>query len=907
MKHPTPYQAMAISLRRDDAVIVISEPPPSIPRATFAQQVRDLFGAGVAEIGYFRLPTGIDGWLEDVVLRVRLSGPHRVRVVSGETLEGWDVPTELADRLRLLHGMIYGTMDGFWLDDVEAAPRSPPITELRIPPSQLNRWLADTAPEWRSLAPSGEAISTARLKTATLAGAYTRDDGLVAFVAPQRARLEDLEVPFRRFAVASDLLVGAARKGNGGPLVLIGRARRLPLSMLPPLRFETFSGLARSRGEALAQSYERRRIFAGKIERGTYRDWDWAPILLSAQLDDSEFGILLNQADQLLKSWSQHGDVRYYQFNYPEPSSYPFGEVAASDYCARRYGTSSLLFNWNTEDFGTIVQFPDVETLSVDRTGALPVLYVPAEVLTAPLVDPMFTPDSEPDGEQAPVEQLSPAVARRQEAEARRDAGQQAVRARDQFAALGDPTLVRVVQNVLLAQAVRSFLTISGPAADPRVARSDRTAAAIQEQARIWLGRVIRGEGNIAPRLRAEILTLLRSRPPEQLAGIMASPQRAEQMAVRERRRVDRLQADLRATAAEATADSGERQRLRNELDRMIRQETDLVNRQQPAACRQIGGTYRTNVSPPICSYPSTVSSDNAFSRVVSRIATLQGQMDRQTGQIRRVDRAVQQQLEAAQEAVRRQVERYAATIDTLNRIGEAGSALRDYSGSADLDAILGRALEVAGASPAEGSIRTPSVVLSQNQLVPESIGGHNIELMPPRGRVATSVVRPRRVRGNSTIEAEAPPGQADRIPELIRGERSNVSTAMQPTPIEPRRGTLLDEMRQVARTGGAAQPAVAQEARAAAAGCQCDILIRELRRRLDRNGSKRTAAKCPIRADEKRLDRCTGRTAAARPRRVRQFLPHDRRRHFRYDRQDGSRRRPLRRLGTQSGRLFRG
>lgn len=53
---------------------------------------------------------------------------------------------------------------------------------------------------------------------------------------------------------------------------------------------------------------------------------DWAPIFLSPQLVDTEYGSLLNITDQLLKSWSNLGLTRYEGFVYAEPSSWPFAK-----------------------------------------------------------------------------------------------------------------------------------------------------------------------------------------------------------------------------------------------------------------------------------------------------------------------------------------------------------------------------------------------------------------------------------------------------------------------------------------------------------------------------------------------------------------------------------------------------
>jgi hypothetical protein len=82
--------------------------------------------------------------------------------------------------------------------------------------------------------------------------------------------LESLRVPFRRFAVASDEIVGGDWTRDGQTLIL-GRARSHSQQIVPPLRFETFALLATQSTNELAQSYERNAVFAGKLATGEHK------------------------------------------------------------------------------------------------------------------------------------------------------------------------------------------------------------------------------------------------------------------------------------------------------------------------------------------------------------------------------------------------------------------------------------------------------------------------------------------------------------------------------------------------------------------------------------------------------------------------------------------------------------
>jgi len=181
--------------------------------------------------------------------------------------------------------------------------------------------------------------------------------------------------------------------------------------------------------DELAQSYERSNIYSGPIDKVH----DWAPIYLSDALIDTEYGSLLNITDQLLKSWSMHGEVQYVNFAYPAPREYPFPTKLTT-----HAGTHGVTFNWNTKGAGYEIEANGAETVALNRTGALPVDY-------------LGTSD----------ERLSTAEDT----------------AYEYFARMNDPNLVRVVQYAGLYQLFRKF-GITSPAdaiphyEAPAVARS---------------------------------------------------------------------------------------------------------------------------------------------------------------------------------------------------------------------------------------------------------------------------------------------------------------------------------------------------------------------------------------------------------------------------------------------------
>ena len=430
-----PYQSLAIASHGERATVILSEPPA--PRAEFRALVEATFGADLIALSYRRWATGLDAWLEDLVLDVRVPNATVSPALSGHDLRRWNAPAGLVDRLRFLHVALYGTTDGFWIDNVNAFPErpsTPPIQEPALAPADLLDWLTDAKRTWQDVNDPARTLSFASAGSAKSPSVLVGSDKtLVLMVVPGHSQLASLAEPFRRFSVASDLLLGAYRT-NTGTTFVAGRARQLSFTVLPPLRFETLASFIEHRTAELFQSYERQRIFAGRVTSGPFEGWDWAPIMLSNQLDDSEFGTLLNQADQILKSWSQAGAVDYYAFAHPKPPVFPFGRESASDYFARQLGTTSLVFNWNTQAFSTIHELQQGELITIDRYGALPILYMPSgsilEELSGGSADVLRQLLGDTDSKADTLPREAAAGARRY------------------FAERGDPILVRVSQNV---------------------------------------------------------------------------------------------------------------------------------------------------------------------------------------------------------------------------------------------------------------------------------------------------------------------------------------------------------------------------------------------------------------------------------------------------------------------------
>jgi hypothetical protein len=475
--------------------LIVSEPPPQVTIA----QLREVDPALLANYSLWREQVGFDGWLKDAVfelpplddaqyqdliakIHIRLFGTAYKAVavsipkvqpknsgyqfdlhVPSSTLAKWllrqDAPLEsggwfiplvlvvvglwglkvFGKHRKLRHGLALGISGiGLW---VHYTPARPATQEDQV------RFTASAG---------GEALSCRDILRSKAAGVFLSEKpGLVIWSFSRTAPLDSQTREARQFALDSDILLGAI--GSSAQVAVIGRERVAPISILPPLRTETIMQLASVQQDELSQSYERTDFLAGRLGdfdgnrrislAGQIVDSrnDWAPIYLSRQLIDTEYGSLLNITDQLLKSWSMHGLVRYVNFPYPDPADYPFPEPLAEHAHANQ-----VLFNWNTKGAGYSAPTDGLDVFAWNRTGALPVDYF-----------------GNGNSKLREAEEIGYAY----------------------FARTNDPNLVRVVQYAELYQVFRHFgVTAAGP--PPAMAEQPRPGRAFRENLLKMLRRV---------------------------------------------------------------------------------------------------------------------------------------------------------------------------------------------------------------------------------------------------------------------------------------------------------------------------------------------------------------------------------------------------------------------------------
>ncbi|HEX2080037.1 MAG TPA: hypothetical protein VHG08_20125 [Longimicrobium sp.] len=343
-------QVLALSSPAGDGsrTLLVTEPPPETTLGDV------LLGAKEVLLGHevrtHRL--GYDGWVRDVALSVKGS------------------EQEIAAALSRLNRLLFHTSYKAYVLPLPAQRTHVTYDlNLDVTAAELQAWVHDSGTRFTRVE-GGAALGAGDLFEQKMSAVYTAGPAaLVGWWLPRGTNVDSCAIQARQFAMDADLVIGAVSDYRG--TLVLGRERIVPVEVLPPLRFETIRLLARANrgpdGE-LAQSYERNHRFAGRVDARN----DWAPIYLSPELIDTEYGSLLNITDQLLKSWSNNGTTRYVNFRYPDPARWPFPNPLYA-----HLNTESVTYNWNTRGAAYSVAIGGQSVLALGQAGALPVSYFP--------------------------------------------------------------------------------------------------------------------------------------------------------------------------------------------------------------------------------------------------------------------------------------------------------------------------------------------------------------------------------------------------------------------------------------------------------------------------------------------------------------------------------------------------
>lgn len=353
-EHPYGFQAVGLKHLGDECVFIISEPSERVQEASLTNLFKEY--RGTTDIK--KHPFGYDGWLADYIGCVR-----------------FDSSEAFGQFTTKLFSILYGTDYKASFVNLDNPQKhtyfSHQNLNYSISAAEIEKWMLTDGELF--INSTGQKKTVSQILSSDLPNSdelwHSSQRGFVVWSFDSKQyNNESFKQNARKFALDTDLIIGAiGRKGKN--FVIIARERNISTEILPPLRTETIQLLATTDNKNLAQSYERYHVFAGK----THQQQDVAPIYLSDELWHTEYGNLLNLTDQMLKSWSENGTIDYSEFNHPKPIDWAFNNSALRD-----LETNELTFNWNTAGAGYVIQGDnDFDIYAVNRTGSLPVSYIP--------------------------------------------------------------------------------------------------------------------------------------------------------------------------------------------------------------------------------------------------------------------------------------------------------------------------------------------------------------------------------------------------------------------------------------------------------------------------------------------------------------------------------------------------
>jgi hypothetical protein len=369
-KVPWHMQEWIVAGEGGSFVLIYSEPPPAFDKAAYNALFRSTFrGYKASELLTGGL--GYNGSRSDFVIELDYAGIQGGRVAFEQDL-------------AKLSTMIFGTPGGatpLRIQEIVSSPPSDQGRPDRISARVLRGWLFEGnavslfSPETGSLGTLAELF-----KSGETGRFFSTDGSLVVLLVDTGQTLGTSDIANTRlFAIDSDFILGGFVDKASKRVAVVARGRQLSRVDFPPLRVEDVLNLMTTADDDLAQSYDRTFPGAGRVTIGTTETTgDWAPSYLSADLVNTEFGSLLNEADAILKSQSLSNTIRYegFQINAIANPPYPEGVFAK----LRNEGAvDSLIFNFNTVGAGHwLIEDGKPDVFALNRLGSFSVTYSPS-------------------------------------------------------------------------------------------------------------------------------------------------------------------------------------------------------------------------------------------------------------------------------------------------------------------------------------------------------------------------------------------------------------------------------------------------------------------------------------------------------------------------------------------------
>ena len=303
--HPFGFQTVGLKHYGDTCVFVISEPSEQVK----GEELETLFSEYDGHLIIGRKSFGYDGGLYDAIGCAKLDSSSFIN---------------LEKRLFvLLYGTNYKPYYTNLDDPFEHVYYSNTNLDFFIPISSWYKW----EKEEKFIVPSKADQSLEQLSSKDIYKSnelfYSKKRGFILWIIDPITIFHSdtlFRSNARKFALDTDLIVHTIYRDN--KLIIVGREREVPVTILPPLRCETICSIilnGRKRMSVIIKPDSLINITDSVNSDSVY----WAtPIMMSKLLWNTEMGNLMLLTDFMLKSWSENAIIKDLFIDYPQPPSF---------------------------------------------------------------------------------------------------------------------------------------------------------------------------------------------------------------------------------------------------------------------------------------------------------------------------------------------------------------------------------------------------------------------------------------------------------------------------------------------------------------------------------------------------------------------------------------------------------
>lgn len=311
--HPFSFQTVGLKHKGDTCVFVISEPAEWVKRG----YLKDLFIEYNGHLIIGRHPFGYDGRLYDAVGLAKLDSTNFVKFEN------------------MLFALLYGEAYKPYYTDLDHPSAHVYYSNENFNLNVSEELITSILNEEKLLAFRGamfdpsknELLSQKSIDSLSNLLYYSKEPGFVIWRIPLNAIIRPdnyFRCNARRFALDADLVLGAYQTDS--VLYIVARERKIPVSILPPLRSETIQLLSQMDAKDFSLIISSDSLLS--VEDNIYA----TPVTTKKRVQGTELGNLMLMTDLMLKSWSEKSNVVDYFIDYPLPHvEIPFHDGVAKE------------------------------------------------------------------------------------------------------------------------------------------------------------------------------------------------------------------------------------------------------------------------------------------------------------------------------------------------------------------------------------------------------------------------------------------------------------------------------------------------------------------------------------------------------------------------------------------------